>query len=82
MRMESSEKFKKDLSRYNDAVNSMPTAESRKRLEYLIRSLVSEIRYLDSQHDELNISKTLPTTISDCRLKISDIRKQIENLIK
>jgi hypothetical protein len=82
MKLEHSEQFKKDLLKYRAAVNRMSTAALKGRLEYLIQNLLSEIRYLDSQHDELNVSKTLPSTIVDSRSKISDIRSQIENLIK
>jgi mRNA-degrading endonuclease YafQ of YafQ-DinJ toxin-antitoxin module len=82
MKLEHSEQFKKDLSRYQAAVNRMPTVALKGKLEYLIQNLLSEIRYLDSQHDELNISKTLPSTIVDSRSKISDIRNQIENFLK
>lgn len=82
MKLESNEKFTKDLNRYKQALENMPTQESKNKLEYLIRTLVNEIRYLDSQHDELNISKTLPNTIIDSRTKIYEIRNKIENLIK
>ena len=82
MKLESNEKFTKDLNRYRQALENMPTQESKNKLEYLIRTLVNEIRYLDSQHDELNISKTLPNTIIDSRTKIYQIRNKIENLIK
>lgn len=82
MKLESNEKFTKDLNRYKQALESMPTKEAKNKLEYLIRTLVNEIRYLDSQHDELNISKTLPNTIIDSRTKIYEIRNKIENLVK
>ena len=82
MKLESNEKFTKDLNRYKQALENMPTQESKNKLEYLIRTLVNEIRYLDSQHDELNISKTLPNTIIDSRTKIYEIRNKIENLLK
>jgi mRNA-degrading endonuclease YafQ of YafQ-DinJ toxin-antitoxin module len=82
MKLETSEQFKKDLNRYQQALDQMPTEIAKNKLEYLIRTLISEIRYLDSQHDELNISKTLPNTIIDSRSKITDTRNQIENLLK
>jgi mRNA-degrading endonuclease YafQ of YafQ-DinJ toxin-antitoxin module len=82
MKLEHSKQFQKDLTRYRAAIERMTTVESKGKLEYLIQNLLSEIRYLDSQHDELNISKTLPSTIVDSRSKITDIRNQIENLVK
>jgi mRNA-degrading endonuclease YafQ of YafQ-DinJ toxin-antitoxin module len=82
MKLEHSEQFKKDLNRYRSALERMPTVKSKNQLEYLIQTLISEIRYLDSQHDELNISKTLPSTVVDSRSKISSVRGQIENLLK
>ncbi len=82
MKLEHSEQFKKDLNRYRSALKRMPTVKSKNQLEYLIQTLISEIRYLDSQHDELNISKTLPSTVVDSRSKISSVRGQIENLLK
>jgi hypothetical protein len=81
MKLEHSEQFKKDLARYRSAIDRMPTVVLKSKLEYLIQNLLSEIRYFDSQHDELNISKTLPSTIVDSRSKITDIRNQIENLV-
>lgn len=82
MKLESNEKFTKDLNKYKQALESMPTQESKNKLEYLIKALINEIRYLDSQHDDLNVSKTLPSTIIDSRTKIFKIRNQIENLLK
>jgi hypothetical protein len=82
MKLENNETFKKDLDRYKQAIERMPTKETKNKLEYLIRTLILEIRYFDSQHDELNISKTLPGTIIDSRSKIFEIRSQIENLLK
>ena len=82
MKLEQSKQFKKDLYRYRSASNNMPNKKSKNQLEYLISTLMSEVRYLDSQHDELNISKTLPSTIIDSRSKIADIRNKIESLLK
>lgn len=82
MKLENSEIFKKDLERYNRELSRISQIDAKNKLEYLIRSLISEIRYLDSQHDELNVNKSLPNTITDSRSKIKTIRTQIENLIK
>lgn len=82
MKLENSDLFKKDLERYSQALRSVSQIDIKNKLEYLICSLISEIRYLDSQHDELNVNKSLPNTITDSRSKIKTIRTQIENLIK
>lgn len=82
MKLENSDLFKKDLERYSQALRSVSQIDIKNKLDILICSLISEIRYLDSQHDELNVNKSLPNTITDSRSKIKTIRTQIENLIK
>lgn len=82
MKLENSKQFIEDLNRYQTAIKNLSTIESKNQTEYLLRNLISEIRYLDSQHDDLNVNKSLPNTIIDSRAKILNIRTQIENLIK
>ena len=82
MNLEQSEPFIKDLARYRQAINRMSTTESKNKLEHLISMLIAEVRYVDSQHTDLNVNKTLPSTIIDSRTKIFEIRNKIEQLIK
>jgi uncharacterized membrane protein YgaE (UPF0421/DUF939 family) len=82
MRIEMSENFQNDLKRYKSALEQTESKEVKTKLNNLIQNLIKEVRSIDTQHIDLNVTKTLSTNIHDSRQNIFTIRENIEKSIK
>lgn len=76
--LQRSNRFQEDYLRYRAAIDLMPDGSAKQESQQLLNKLVSAIKTLDSMHMEMVYGRQLPTTGSDLKQDIADIRKKLE----
>lgn len=74
--------FQSDLKRYDELLLKITDESTKIEIKQLISNLVNEVKKMDDLHLELIFNKQMRTTGSDCREKITNIRKQLESKFK
>lgn len=74
-----SERFQNEYNSFKTKIDAITNTSVKAELEVLLNTLVSEVKLLDSQHQDIASSKNLVTTNNDIKGKIADIRKKIDS---
>ncbi len=82
MEIQSSKKFLSDITRYNNMLDKIESAEVKDRLFLLIKKLKFEVKKLDFQHQDYIVNKSLLLNINEVRANINSVRNEIEQIIK
>jgi len=82
MQLESSEKFKAELKRYQKKLNEIENTRTHQDMRMLIDQLINEVRAIDKQHNDLHITNSIPEGVNSSRAKIVEIRQKIERIIR
>ena len=77
-----SEKFQKELKIYKEQIEKISDDTVKKNVENLISKLISEVKRLDSQHEEMIINRQMSSSGQDFKTKITEIRKSIDKKLK
>jgi hypothetical protein len=77
-----SEKFQREYKEFQEKISSVTSTDVKKELEGLLSKLVSEVKSLDNQHQELANNKQFPMFASDARSNIVEIRRQLNRKLK
>ena len=77
-----SEKFQKELKTYKEQIEKISDDTVKKNVENLISKLISEVKRLDSQHEEMIINRQMSSSGQDFKTKITEIRKSIDKKLK
>lgn len=80
--VESSPRFKKEISDYKEKISKITNEDLKSELEDYLRTLVSEVRNLDVMHGELSVRRDLPSGVLDSRSNIISIRKKLEKKLE
>jgi len=80
--IQSSKKFLSDITRYNNMLDKIESAEVKDRLFLLIKKLKFEVKKLDFQHQDYIVNKSLLLNINEVRANINSVRNEIEQIIK
>jgi ElaB/YqjD/DUF883 family membrane-anchored ribosome-binding protein len=77
-----SERFQNDLHTYKEEIEKISDDTVKKNVENLISKLVSEVKRLDSQHEEMIINRQMSSMSDDSKTRIMEIRKSIDKKLK
>lgn len=80
--LENSERFKKEYREFSDKISKIENEQLRKELSAKLTELLKEVRYIDSQHEEILMRKALPATVPETRSKLAEIRKYLDRRLK
>ncbi len=83
MKIYESERFQFEYRSFKEQINQIDNSNLKRELEDMLMKLVTEVKSLDKQHDDLyNLSKLDRDSINDSRKNISDIRKKLTKRIE
>lgn len=82
MRLEDNKKFREEFERFQNQISQITNENLKLELSGLLKDMLSEVRLIDQQHNQLFERKSLPTTVVDNRSKLLEIRKKIEKKLK
>jgi phage shock protein A len=78
-----SERFQKEYQEYQDKIEKITDDTVRAQANGLLKSLVNEIQKLDNQHQDMFSAKNNSSSdISDIRNSITELRKNLQSLLK
>jgi predicted nuclease with TOPRIM domain len=82
MQLFDSERFQAEYRDFSQRISMIEKIEVKEELQTLLKRLVGEVRRIDEKHNELISSTKLPSTISDNRSSLVEIRKMLINKLK
>lgn len=77
-----SPRFQAEYQVYQNKIERISNSDIKNQATILLKTLVSEIKKLDSQHQEMFSGNQLPMALGDVRNSIVTIRKKIDKLCK
>lgn len=75
--LENSEKFKTEFNNFKSKISQITNDSVKKDLNEKLTQLLREVRFIDTQHQELLMRKEIPSMVPDSRSKLAEIRKYI-----
>lgn len=81
MHFSNNPKIQQELKEFSDKIDTVSNEQVRDELDRKFRQLCREIKELESSHMMLTTQKLLPSSISDTRQKITDLRKSIHKTL-
>jgi hypothetical protein len=76
-----SEQFQKEYQKVKQQIDDSQDQVIKAELTKLLKLLVSEVKAIDQQHQELAGSMRLSNTVNDHKSNLLDIRKKISSLL-
>jgi hypothetical protein len=80
--LQNTERFKNDISRYNNAIDQISNDQEKLAAKKLLNDLINEVKNMDNMYLDMIYAKQLPTMGNEMRDKISSIRKQLDSKLK
>lgn len=77
-----SERFQNDLNAYKEKISTISDNNLKSNVENLVAKLISEVKKLDLQHEEMVINRQMSSSGQDSKTKITEIRKSIDKKLK
>ena len=77
----SSQNFKNELQKFDDALSKISNEAAKAEITRLIQQLIFEVKKIDETHSEMIYTKQIPTTGSEMRKNIFELRKKIDQKI-
>lgn len=77
-----SQRFQAEYQTYQTKISKIVDEDVRNRATVLLKTLVNEIKKLDSQHQDMFAGNQIPLGLGDIRSNIVTIRKNIDKLCK
>jgi hypothetical protein len=77
-----SERFQQQYNSYKLKIQQIEDVKVAERAKKLLADLVREVRLLDKHNLELFSSNSIPFGINDAKLKISNLRKELDSIVK
>jgi hypothetical protein len=77
-----SERFQQEYKQYQDKIEKITDLPTRNQAITLLKSLATEVKKLDSQHQDMFAGNQIPMGLGDVRSNIISIRKKIDKLCK
>jgi len=79
--LSTSKNFIEDVKKIEDKIKNTEDENKKKEAQKLLNQLVSEVRSIDTQHNDLIFYRKQPSGMSDTREKIKNIRKKLDKLL-
>ena len=77
-----SQRFQAEYEMYQDKIKKISNDDIRSQANLLLKNLVTEIKKLDNQHQDMFAGNKMPMGMSDVRTNILAVRKKLDKLIK
>ena len=77
-----SERFKKDVQKYDTAIKAMPDGATKDDVKRLLSDLVFEVKKMDNMYMDMVYNRQLGSIGNEFRERILNIRKQLDSKIK
>lgn len=77
-----SQRFQIEYQGYKDRVEKITDDNIKNQASGLLKTLLNEVKKLDSQHQEMFSGNQIPMGLSDVRSGIVGIRKKLDTLLK
>ena len=77
-----SERFKKDVQKYDTAIKEMPDGATKDDVKRLLSDLVFEVKKMDNMYMDMVYNRQLGSVGNEFRERILNIRKQLDFKIK
>jgi hypothetical protein len=75
-------RFQEEYRSYHTRIEKITNLDTKNQATMLLKTLVNEVKKLDSQHQEMFSGNQLPMGLSDARSNIISIRKTLDTLLK
>ena len=76
-----SERFQIEYQSYYSRIEKITDDNVKKQATSLLKTLVSEVQKVDSQHQEMFAGNQIPTRLDDVRSSIVSVRKNLHTLL-
>lgn len=77
-----SERFQNELKTYKEQIDRVTDLRIKSQLENHLAKLVSQVKHLDTHHEEMIFTKQIKEMSGENRDKILDIRKFLDKTIR
>jgi len=77
-----SQRFQTEYLNYQDKIEKITDDNIKSQAAGLLKTLVNEVKTLDSQHQEMFSGNQVPMGLGDVRGGIVSIRKKLDTLLK
>jgi hypothetical protein len=77
-----SQRFQTEYQTYQSKIEKISDENIKNQATVLLKTLVVEIKKLDSQHQDMFSGNQIPMGLGDARNNITSIRKKIDRLCK
>ena len=77
-----SERFQQEYKQYQDKIDKITDLSTQNQATTLLKSLATEVKKLDSQHQDMFAGNQIPMSLGDVRENIISIRKKLEKICK
>jgi hypothetical protein len=77
-----SQRFQEEYQTYQTKIEKISDENIKNQATVLLKTLVNEIKKLDSQHQDMFSGNQIPMGLGDARNNITSIRKKIDKICK
>ena len=77
-----SQRFQEEYQTYQTKIDKISNEDIKNQATVLLKTLVNEIKKLDSQHQDMFSGNQIPMGLGDARNNITSIRKKIDRLCR
>ena len=75
-------RFQEEYRNYHTRIEKITNLDTKNQTTNLLKTLVNEVKKLDSQHQEMFSGNQLPMGLGDARSNIVSIRKKLDTLLR
>jgi len=80
--LQHNERFQNDLQRYTIAIDNLQDIQLKSQATRLLNDLIQAVKELDNRYVDMVYAKQLPSMGNEMRDKITQIRRQLDQLVK
>ena len=77
-----SQRFQEEYQMYQTKIEKISNEDIKNQATVLLKTLVNEIKKLDSQHQDMFSGNQIPMGLGDVRSNITNIRKKLDKLCR
>jgi hypothetical protein len=77
-----SQRFQEEYQTYQTKIEKISNEDIKNQATVLLKTLVNEIKKLDSQHQDMFSGNQIPMGLGDVRSNITNIRKKLDKLCR
>ena len=82
MLLADNQRFQNDLQRYTAAIDNLQDQQLKSQSTRLLNDLIQAVKEMDNRYIDMVYAKQLPSMGNEMRDKITQIRRQLDQLIK